>query len=318
MSLFKKILIFNIILFFFVLAFLVYTIFKFNAFLNTKASSAHKGVYILIKKNEPVPTIIKKLKNNGIITRGDWFYYYLRLSGVAGKIKAGYHLFFKDFTPKQVLDELINPKVKTIKITVLPGYNLEKIEQLLKQKKFNYLGFKRISKDKNFIKRCTGYNASTLEGFLYPDTYLVGLKDKPQSLARLMCNRFKKAFKKITRKDNFTDSDYKKLIVASIIQKEATNENDMRLVASVIYNRLKKDMPLQMDSTKGIDNKSYNTYLHKGLPPTPICNPSESAIKAAYEPEKSDFLFFISKKDGSMVFSETLKQHDKNIRKYLK
>ncbi len=318
MSILKKLLIANAILFFFVVAFLVYTIFKFNAFLNTPASHTHKGIYIEVKKNEPIPNIIKALKKAGIIKRSDWFYYYLRFSGEANQIKAGYHYFFKDYTPKQVLDELVNPKIHTVKLIVLPGYDLERIESILKKHGLNYLNFEKIAFDPKFVKQCVGYKANSLEGFLYPDSYFVAKGEKARVIAKLMCSRFKEVFKDITNRDNFTKSDYKKLIVASIIQKEATNIDDMKLVASVIYNRLKKGMFLQMDSTRLIDNKSYNTYLHKGLPPTPICNPAKDAIEAAYNPLNSPYLYFLSKKNGKMVFSKTLKEHNENIRKYLK
>ena len=314
----KKLIIANGILFLFILAFLIYTIFKFNAFLNTPASQNHRGVYIKIEKNEPIKQLIKKLKQKNLITRSDWFYYYIRLTGEAKNIKAGYHFIRRDYTPKQILDELVNPKLHTVKLTILPGYDLKKIEQLMKENGLDYSGFKKLEHNAKFIKECSGYKALSLEGFLYPDSYFVAKEESARVIAKLMCGQFKKVYEETTKRDNFTESDYKKLIIASIIQKEATNVNDMKLVASVIYNRLKRKMPLQMDSTRSIDNKSYNTYLHKGLPPAPICNPERSAIYAAYNPEKSSFLFFISKKNGEMVFSKTLKQHDNNIRKYLR
>ncbi len=318
MNFLKKLFIANIILFLFVFAFLVYTIFKFNAFLNTPASHIHKGLYVEVKKNEPVQRLIKTLKDKGIIRRGDWFYYYVRLSGEAKHIKAGYHFFYTDYTPKQVLDELVNPKIHTIKLTILPEYNLKRIIKMLKAKDLDSEGFKKIAYDSDFVERCVGYKAKSLEGFLYPDTYFIAKGENPKTIAKLMCKKFKEVFRGIKKNDNFTDDDYKKLIIASIIQKEATDEKDMKLVASVIYNRLKKGMYLQMDSTRLLGNKSFDTYQHKGLPPQPICNPGKKAIEAAYKPEKSNFLYFISKKNGEMVFSKTLKEHDRNIRKYLK
>ena len=318
MNLIKKLFIANIIVFFFVLAFILYTAIKFNSFLSTPASNAHKGLYIEVRKQESIQKLIKTLKNKGLIKRSDWFYYYLRLSGEARNIKAGYHFFYTDYTPEQVLDELVNPKIYTVKVTILPEFNIKRIIKILKSKGLNSEGFEKIANNPNFIEACVGYRARSLEGFLYPDTYFIAKGENPKTIAMLMCNRFKEVFRKIKKKDNFTDNDYKKLIVASIVQKEATDEKDMKLVASVIYNRLKKNMFLQMDSTRMLDNKSFDTYLHKGLPPQPICNPEKEAIEAAYNPLKSDFLYFISKKDGKMIFSKTLKEHDRNIRKYLK
>ncbi len=314
----KKLIIANGILFFLTFSFLIYTIFKFNAFLNTPASKNHKGIYIKVEQGEPVKRLIKSLKQKNLITRSDWFYYYIKLTGEAKNIKAGYHFIRRDYTPKQILDELVNPKLHTVKLTILPGYNLNRIEQLIEENKLDYSGFKKLEHNTKFIKECVGYKATSLEGFLYPDSYFVAREESAKTIAKLMCRQFKRVFQETTKRDNFTKSDYEKLIIASIIQKEATNKKDMKLVASVIYNRLKKDMPLQMDSTRNMDNESYNTYINRGLPPTPICNPDRNAIYAAYNPEKSPFLFFISKKNGEMVFSKTLKQHDNNIRKYLR
>ncbi len=318
MNLVKKLFIANIIVLFFVLAFIVYTAIKFNSFLSIPASNVHKGLYIEVQKQEPVQKLIKTLKNKGLITRSDWFYYYLRLSGEARNIKAGYHFFYTDYTPEQVLDELVSPKIYTVKVTILPEFSLKRIINILKSKGLNSEGFEKIAYDPNFVEKCVGYKAKNLEGFLYPDTYFIAKSENPKNIAKLMCKRFKEVFNEIKKSDNFTSNDYKKLIIASIIQKEATDERDMKLVASVIYNRLKKNMFLQMDSTRTLDNKSFDTYLHKGLPPQPICNPAKEAIEAAYNPINSDFLYFISKKDGKMIFSKTLKEHNRNIRKYLK
>ena len=318
MNLLKKLFIANVILFFLVFAFLVYTIFRFNAFINTPASSTHKGLYVEVKKNEPILKLIKTLKEKGIIKRSDWFYYYVRLSGEAKRIKAGYHFFYTDYTPKQVLNELVNPKIHTVRLTILPEFSLKRIIKILKAKGLDGKGFEKIAHDPDFVERCIGYKAQSLEGFLYPDTYFIAKGEKPEIIAKLMCRRFKEVFGEIKKSDNFTDDDYKKLIIASIVQREATDEKDMKLVASVIYNRLKRGMFLQMDSTRSLDNKSFNTYLHKGLPPQPICNPAKEALEAAYNPAKSDYLYFISKKNGEMVFSKTLKEHNRNIRKYLK
>ena len=317
MSFLKKLFIANIILFLFVLAFVVFTIFKFESFLNTPASSKHKQLYIEIAKNQSIPSIVDTLKNKGIITRSDWFYYYLRLSGQAKHLKAGLHLFYTDYTPKQVLNELVSPKIYTTKITVIAGYNIKKIADVLSKAGFDGRKLLKLNDNESFIKRCSGFDkAKSLEGFLYPDTYFVSKDDKVESILLLMCKQFRDKFKKLTGRSDFKEDDYKKLIVASIIQKEATDKKDMRLVAGVIYNRLKKGMYLQMDSTRFDDR--FNTYLHKGLPPEPICNPSYDALAAAYNPQKTDYLYFISKKDGSMIFSKTLKEHNRNIRKYLK
>ncbi len=319
MSKLKKLLIANLILSFIVFAFIIFTIFKFNSFLNSKASNVHKRIVIRIKKNQPPRSIVKTLKEKGIISRSDWFYYYLKFTGLAPKIKAGLHMFYTDLTPKEVAKELISSNVYATKITIIPGLTAKKIALILKKKGFNSDAFLDIVDNKTIAKKLTGLNIVSLEGFLFPDTYFIARDEKMINLLKLLFSNYLKHLTKIKNSQKITKDDYKKLIIASIIQKEATDKNDMAVVASVIYNRLKKNMPLQMDSTKIYpDNSSFNTYTHKGLPPQPICNPGFDAIFAAYNPEKTNYLYFISKKDGSMVFSKTFKQHNINIRKYLK
>ncbi len=331
MNFYKKLIIFNIIAFVLFLSVGGWVIFKFNRFLNTKASSNNEKVYIDIKKGEKVYSIVKTLKDKGIITRSDWFYYYIRLSSAARKIKAGVHMFYTNYTPKEVLKELENSNIYSSKVRIIEGWTIKKIANLLKSKGFDGDRFEELADNATLAKKLTGLNIKTMEGFLYPDTYYFAKKEKPIDIIYVMFDRFEDVFKEITNRHFLKKDDYKKLIVASIIEKETADLKDKPIVASVIYNRLKKGMNLQMDSTViyGDDNftgaltknelkdanNRYNTYIYKGLPPTPICNPSKSSIEAAYRPAKTDYLFFISNKKG-MVFSKTFKEHIKWIRKY--
>ncbi|AEA33010.1 endolytic transglycosylase MltG [Hippea maritima] len=317
MSFLKKLLIANISISLIVIAFIIFTIFKFNNFLKTKPSQTHKPIYLEIHKNQPVKSIIKELKSNGLLIRSDWFYYYLRLTGRARNIKAGVHLFYTDYTPKQILKELTNPELYTKKITIPEGLTLRKIASILNKNDFDGSKLLELSDNESFIKKCIDFPAKTLEGFFYPDTYYIAIKEKTETIALLACRRFRDVLKDISHKNKVEKSDYDKLIIASIIQKEATTTKDMQLVAGVIYNRLKKHMPLQMDSTTNLSNP-FNTYKHVGLPVAPICNPGRDALFAAYNPKPTNYLYFISKKNGEMVFSKTLKEHNKNIRKYLR
>ncbi len=331
MNLYKKIIIFNAIAFVLFLIIGGWVIFKFNQFIHTKASSSNEKVYIQIDKNENIYSIIKKLKKDGIITRGDWFYYYVRLTSQARNIKAGIHMFYKNYTPRQVLKELTNSNIYSKKVRIIEGWTIDKIAKLLANKGFDAEKFRQLADNATLAKKLTGLNIKTLEGFLYPDTYYFAIKEKPLNIIYVMFDRFESIFGEITKRHLPTTDDYKKLIVASIIEKETSDKKDKPIVASVIYNRLKKGMHLQMDSTviygdrnfngyltknalKDKDNK-YNTYVYKGLPKTPICNPSKDSIEAAYHPAKTDYLFFISN-NKKMIYSKTFKEHTKWIKRY--
>lgn len=170
------------------------------------------------------------------------------------------------------------------------------------------------------------------EGALAPETYFLpkGLSEK-QAIEILVSKSLKEQ-KALSHAllGSFDDNTWKRiLIIASVIQKEAATNEEMPLVSSVIYNRLKKRMPLQMDGTLNYgkyshtkvtpkmiktDKSRYNTYRYKGLPSEPVCNVSESAIMAAIKPAKTDYLYFVKGKDGKHNFSRYYSTHVKNIK----
>lgn len=171
------------------------------------------------------------------------------------------------------------------------------------------------------------------DGVFIPETYNIPLGISEKHFIHYLLSYAKDYYKKMSEKI-FGEYDEKKwfryLIIASIIQKEAFNEAEMATVSSVIYNRLKKNMPLQMDGTLNYgqyshtlvtpqrikeDNTKYNTYKNRGLPPFPICSVKNEAIFAAIFPKETDFLYFVKSKNGGHVFSKTYDGHIKNINK---
>ncbi|MGG7073270.1 endolytic transglycosylase MltG [Campylobacter sp. 9BO] len=170
------------------------------------------------------------------------------------------------------------------------------------------------------------------DGFLVPNTYKIPLGISERHLAYYLVNASKKAQEEISKKifGEYNERKWFKILsVAAVIQKEAANEAEMPLVASVIYNRLNKGMRLQMDGTLnyGIyshvavtperiknDTSEFNTYLNSGVPPTPVCAVSIAAIKAAVAPANSEYLYFVlDKKSKKHRFSKTLNEHNANI-----
>jgi UPF0755 protein len=222
------------------------------------------------------------------------------------------------------LYKLISAKTMIHKITLIPG-------------KTNYIFFEKLAKqlELNATKLQAAYDAlsSYPEAGIYADTYHVpyGIKERNliSFLLRSSQNRYKK--RSILAFSDYNESKWlQTLTVASIIQKEAANNNEMPLVASVIYNRLEKNMRLQMDGTLNYgkyahvkvtpkrikdDNSTFNTYKHKGLPPSPIGAVSSHAINAALTPAKTNYLYFMRNKDGVHDFTDTFNKHRKNIKK---
>lgn len=239
----------------------------------------------------------------------------------AGWVQIGYTRLSKlDF-----LYKLTKAKAAMRDVTLLPGETSEYFLYDIAKK----LGL-------NYTKLLTHLRTSApiKEGFLVPDTYKIPLGISESHFIYYLVNLAKKVHEDRSKKifGAFDERKwYEYIIIASIIQKEAANKKEMPLVSSVIYNRLKKNMPLQMDGTLNYglhsheritaariksDKSRYNTYKYTGLPPNAICNPSLAAIKAAIFPKKSNYLYFVRDKvTGVHKFSASYDEHIKAVNK---
>jgi UPF0755 protein len=176
-------------------------------------------------------------------------------------------------------------------------------------------------------------HAKSLEGYLFPDTYRFARKATPAQIAAMMVRRFRAVTEQLGLKGNM----HAVVTMASLVERETAVDAERPLVASVFANRLAKNMPLMTDPavTYGLElagrwrgtiyksdlsyNTPYNTYLHAGLPPGPIANPGAKSLRAAMEPAKTDYLYFVAagaNPQGRSVFSRTLDEHDRNVAGY--
>jgi UPF0755 protein len=205
------------------------------------------------------------------------------------------------------------------KITIPEGWDVPDIVTLLSK---NFDGF-----DSNTFAKIAP------EGYLFPDTYFLKPNVTPQDVIKLMQDNFNKKIETL-RADirKFNQPLNKIIIVASIVEKEARTEETRRIIAGILWRRLSLGMPLQVDSSFSyVNGKStfdltlddlkidspYNTYRYKGLPPTPISNPGIDSILAAIHPIKTDYLYFLSDKSGTMHYAKTFEDHKKNRDLYL-
>jgi UPF0755 protein len=222
------------------------------------------------------------------------------------------------------LYKLTNAKAMIHKVTLIPGETLDIFFDTLAQK--YGLDPQKLWK---YYKDYSPYP----EAGIYADTYYVPVGIKEKNLMKFLVRQSEKRYAQLST-DLYGDYNTTRwqtlLTTASIIQKEAANNAEMSLVASVIQNRLKKRMRLQMDGTLNYgkyshikvtperikdDNTTFNTYKFKGLPPSPIGAVSLSAIKAAIKPAKTDYLYFMKNKEGTHDFSKSFRAHRKNIKK---
>ncbi len=315
-------------------SFIVFTllgiwIVKCNNFLNdTKITSEFK-----INKNENFKSSYKKIfeKSNPPPLFYQYAVYVMHLDK---NIKFGSYKF-ENVPILKALEDISKGKSYNIKITFPEGFTVYDIAKTAnKLKNISDKDIIRLAEDKKFIITLLGVDYPSLEGFLYPDTYLIPPDCNAEALIRLMVKNFYNNLPPDFEKKlkNFNLSFYQGIILASIIQKETYKDNEYATIASVFYNRLKKNMKLQSDPTViyGIKNfdgnikkthlkdktNPYNTYVYKGLPPTPICNPSKKALEAVINPDKTNFLFFVADNSGNHVFSKSYSEHKKSVRKF--
>jgi len=291
-------------------------------------------VVILIEPGDNLKKVVGKLKDNQVISNEKIFGFIARLKGVDKRIQSGEYEFEQGMGWRRALDIIVKGRQKTYRLLIPAGYNIfdiaREIEKIWPGQGQNFL---YLCKDPDFI-RSLGMRESSLEGYLYPDTYLARRYDSLQVLIKQMVDNFNKSWKP-EYEQRAIDLGYTRhqiITIASIIEKEAGKVDEKPVVGGVIYNRLKKGMGLYMDPTViyGLmpdfngnlvrsdlkKHTPYNTYQIIGLPPGPISSPGDAAIRGALWPEKVDYLFFVSKGDGSHFFSSKYEDHLKAINLY--
>lgn len=297
-----------------------------------------ESVEIKVPKGASFKEVLRDLREKGLIKNPWILYLYGRLSQKDSQIKAGHYLVEPFQSPKDLFELLSQGKGLAVKVTIPEGLTLREVAEKLKEKGLidSEQDFLALCQDEDFI-RSLGLEALSLEGYLFPDTYYFDLSARPEEIVKVMVENFLKkwdpSFSKRAKELGLTE--YEVLILASIIEKEALLSEEKPLISAVFHNRLKRRMPLCADPTViyglkqsywNFDLKRkhlktptpYNTYLLKGLPPTPICNPGLGSIKAALYPAKVPYLYFVSRNDGSHYFSTTYKEHLEAVYLYQK
>lgn len=279
---------------------------------------------VVIAKGKGVREIANELKEKNLIKDPVVFFLLVKKLGLDAKIQAGDFRLSPSMSAAEIAENLTHGMVD-IWVTIPEGKRADEIADLLSQKIPSYNETWRNTLEKN-------------EGYLFPDTYLIPKDASIDLIISIMKNNFEK---KYTTLDTTTNTHLEKneiVILASLVEREAKFDNDRPLVASVFLNRIKIDMPLQVDATiqyalgyqkneaswwkKSLSKTDikfpslYNTYLNTGLPPTPISNPGLSALNAAIHPTKTDYLYYLSDSKGHNHYAKTLEEHNANIQKY--
>lgn len=289
-------------------------------------------VEVTIAEGSGAKAIGNQLQSVGVIASANDFVSYVNQTGLGGSLRPGVYKFTGGMTLESVVSLLQTGPNTVVTFTIPEGYTLTKTAKAVSEAyggKISETDFLTCANnarayvaDYPFLAEA---QTNTLEGFLFPKTYEVKSGSTADSVVRQMLTQYQKETAALdysyAKSQGLTT--YGVLILASIIEKEATADN-MAKVASVFYNRLAIDMPLQSDATTafvvGRDpvpddlkvNGPYNTYLNKGLPVGPICSPGIAALKAACSPETTNYFYFYFKEEGGSLkyfFSETYEDH---------
>lgn len=306
-----------------------------------KVFKPYKGysnsINIMIEKGSSVSAIGKLLYQKKIIPSYAYFSIYYRLFFSSIKLKSGEYLFDEALNMKQIIEKLNHGKVILHKITIKEGMTIDETADFLESNhQIDSRHFLNACLEKNRIADVDS-RAADLEGYLYPDTYLVPHHTSAAELVSMMVRKFKDNFTHIMawRAMDIKFSVRDVIILASLIEKETSSRNERFLISSVFHNRLRLGIPLACDPTivyflkkekqytgklrwKDLKIKSrFNTRLYKGLPPGPICSPGIASIEAALYPATTKYLYFVAKDLKTHYFSKTLKEHNWAVRKYI-
>ncbi len=295
----------------------------------------NKYVYVTIPHGANLNDIAKILKGQHVISNENTFKIIAKLEHKDKVLKSGIYRLKVHSSSREIITILAEGLSESVKITIPEGYTLKQIYGLLKGKfHISKTSFDNYTHDKTVLRHY-GIKGHSLEGYLFPDTYMFSASSSLDEIIEKLLSHFNEIYASESTAywSKLKRPRYKIIIMASLIQAEARFTSEMPVIASVYYNRLRKGYRLECDPTviyaighhKNIltykdlkINSPYNTYKYYGLPPGPICNPGKMAIRAALAPAKTDYLYFVANTDGHHLFAKSLREHEKNIRKVRK
>jgi len=308
--------------------------FSFEFYGTSKA--APEKILVVVESGKGIQSIAQDLKEEGVIKKTWPFLLGYKLYFSPKSLKAGEYELSLPVSTKKILTILSEGKVFFHPVTIPEGLTRREIAQHLES-----LG---IIEEEDFLEACSrtellgsyDIEAENLEGYLFPETYHFSRGISAGTIITILVTQFKTVFTEEWRQraTEINMTPRKVVILASLIEKETSFPEERKLVSSVFHNRLRIRMKLDCDPTIIYAMKEqgtytgrllkrhlkldspYNTYLRRGLPPGPICNPGQAALEAALYPSDEKYIYFVSKNDGSHVFSRTFNEHQRAVRKY--
>jgi len=299
-------------------------------------------IAFVLQKDETARSVAQRLKQEKFIDNPTKFIVLAKLLNYERSLKKGKFFLPQEIDELTALRILVKGGQASALVTIPEGKTLEQTAEILQEYQICSKTEFLASAQNPSLLATLGIKAKSAEGYLFPDSYEFEIFTNPKDVLTRLINQFFFVFNSLLSDDSVGDAknrdktkgilkDHEIVILASIIEAEAQLNKERPIIASVFLNRLKRRLPLQSCATieyilkerKPIltiqdlkINSPYNTYLHRGLPPGPICSSGRSSLKAAMFPGKTDYLFFVSRGDGSHQFSKTSRDHFRASRRH--
>lgn len=309
----------------------------FKTITSPNSDSTEKAAFE-IESGESIDQITERLVEEGLLAENkkNVFKLYIRLEDVSSKIQAGNFLIPKNLSIEELVTTLQKGGIVEIWVQVPEGVRKDQVADTFEVElnsnggNFSREEFLLLVDDPVFINERTDipFEIDTLEGFLFPDKYLIPIISTEEEIIQIMLDNF------FTKTQEFAgELSYEDIIIASMIEREGKGIEDKKIVSGVIRKRLREGWFLEIDATllypkkdwkhvitiqDKAEDSPYNTYKSIGLPPTPICNPSYNSIKASMRPLETEYYYYIHGNDGKPRYAKTYSEHLQNIQKYLK
>jgi len=300
---------------------------------DTHPTGSWEGKLVLVPKGSRLPEVVGILREGGILPYPLAFRALVLLTFTGRRLHYGEYAFQTPPSAFEAWRRLVRGDVIKYEVTVPPGANLYDVAKLLEEKHLVTAQAFLATAASPAVLRQLEIPGESAEGYLFPDRYIFVKPVTPEEIIELMVRQFRRKVppdaEKRARETGL--SLHQVVTIASIIEKETGVEEEKPIVSAVIRRRLALGMPLQMDPTVIYEVKRfdgtvtrkdlrtagpYNTYLNRGLPPGPIANPGLASLAAALNPSKTEYLYFVSKNDGSHTFSRTLSEHNRAVERF--
>ncbi|HVK62495.1 MAG TPA: endolytic transglycosylase MltG [Bdellovibrionales bacterium] len=303
--------------------------FGIHNYLNAPASGSEEIVRFEVSPGESLKSVTRRLQSEDLIRSARAVELYARFIDGRASARVGEYAIRRSATPREILAIISSGKSIEYSISIPEGYNLFEIADVVeKQGIATKAEFLALVRDPVLATQLLGEEHTSLEGYLFPETYKYTKFTDGVALVKMMVARFKENYAKALEGVETKMTRHQIVTLASIIEKETGAPEERPLISSVFHNRLRMNMRLQTDPTviygvwesSGVWNKNiskkdlttptrYNTYTNYGLPYGPIANAGLEALRAAVRPETSEYLFFVSRNNGTHVFSKDLRGH---------